>query len=79
MLRKGTAKDINYMGTKNILRFPNKIGNKLHPTEKNKDMLKVLIENSVDLNKESIVLDPFIRLWYNCLSLQRIGRRLYWN
>lgn len=49
------------MGTKNILRFPNPVGKKSHPTEKNIDMLKVLIKNSVELDKEHIVLDPFMR------------------
>ena len=49
------------MGTKNILRFPNPVGKKIHPTEKNIDMLKVLIKNSIELDKEHIVLDPFMR------------------
>ena len=46
MLRKGNAKDIKNMGTKNILRFPNKVGYKSHPTQKNIDMLEVFINNS---------------------------------
>lgn len=34
MLRKGRAKTINNIGTSNILRVPNIIGKKTHPTEK---------------------------------------------
>ena len=34
MLRKGGAKPINNMGTSNIIKIPNIIGKKQHPTEK---------------------------------------------
>lgn len=45
-------------GTKNILRIPNIIGNKKHPTEKPVELMKILIENS---SKEgNIVLDCFM-------------------
>lgn len=73
MLRKGNAKDIKNMGTKNILRFPNNVGNKLHPTEKNVDMLEVLIGNSVDLDNEHVVLDPFLGSGTTALACQRLG------
>ena len=46
MLRKGKAKNINNMGTKNILQINNIIGNKKHPTEKPVDLMQILIENS---------------------------------
>ena len=58
MLRKGTARNINDMGTSNILRIPNIIGNKLHPTEKPIELMKVLISNSSGQN--DVVLDPFM-------------------
>ena len=58
MLRKGKAKNINNMGTKNILVVPNIIGNKKHPTEKPVDLMKILIENSS--NENDLVLDPFM-------------------
>jgi site-specific DNA-methyltransferase (adenine-specific) len=58
MLRKGKAKYINNMGSKNILRVPNIIGNKQHPTEKPAELMQILIENSS--NKGDIVLDPFM-------------------
>ena len=57
MLRKGNARNINNMGTKNILTIPNIRGNKTHPTEKPIELMKILIENSS--NENDIVLDPF--------------------
>ena len=58
MLRKGHAKNINNMGTKNILDVKNSRINRLHPTEKPVELMKILIENSS--NKNDIVLDPFM-------------------
>lgn len=58
MLRKGKARNINNMGTKNILEIPNIIGDKKHPTEKPIELMKVLIENSSNNNDN--VLDPFM-------------------
>jgi site-specific DNA-methyltransferase (adenine-specific) len=58
MFRKGNSKNINNMGTKNILRVDNiKKGTKSHPTEKPYELLEILINNST--NKNDIVLDPF--------------------
>lgn len=57
MLRKGKARKINNMGTKNILRIPNILGNKQHPTEKPVELMQILIENSS--NENDIILDPF--------------------
>ncbi len=58
MLRKGGAKNINNLGSSNILRVPNIIGKKLHPTEKPPALLEILIANS-SLECETI-LDPFM-------------------
>lgn len=58
MLRKGKAKNINEMGTTNILRVPNIIGNKKHPTEKPIELMEILVKNS-SLENE-VVLDPFM-------------------
>ncbi len=58
MLRKGKAKNINNMGTKNILSVPNIRGGKSHPTEKPVELMQILIENSTNINE--IVLDPFM-------------------
>lgn len=58
MIRKGRARNINNMGEKNILRVPNIIRTKDHPTEKPVELMKILIENSSD--KGDTVLDPFM-------------------
>lgn len=58
MLRKGKAKNINNMGTKNVLQINNIIGNKKHPTEKPVELMEILIENSTVGG--DIVLDPFM-------------------
>lgn len=54
--RKGQAKDIHNMGTSNLLEIPN-IKDKLHPTQKPVDLMKILIENSS--NPRDVVLDCF--------------------
>ena len=59
MLRKGNAKNIKNMGTKNVLEVNNILGGKkVHPTEKPVELNKILIENSSEEN--DIVLDPFM-------------------
>lgn len=58
MLRKGRAKYINNLGTKNYFDIPNIIGNKVHPTEKPIELMKILVENST--NENDVVLDPFM-------------------
>ena len=58
MLRKGAARNINNMGSTQFLEFPNKLGNKLHPTEKPVALMAVLVGNSTDAG--DVVLDPFM-------------------
>jgi site-specific DNA-methyltransferase (adenine-specific) len=59
MFRKGKAKSINNMGTKTVIEMDNiQRGQKLHPTEKPVDLLRMLIENSTDIG--DLVLDPFM-------------------
>ena len=58
MLRKGKARNINNMGTKNILEINNIIGNKKHPTEKPVELMKILVENSS--SRGGVVLDLFM-------------------
>lgn len=57
-LKKGKAKNINNMGTKNILNVKNIIGNKTHPTEKPVELMKILVKNSS--NEGDLVLDCFM-------------------
>lgn len=56
-LRKGKAKNINNLGSKTILKVDN-VRNKLHPTQKPVELMKILIENSS--NEGDVVLDPFM-------------------
>ncbi len=58
MLRKGGAKTIINKGTSNILRVPNIIGNKKHPSEKPVELLEIMINNSS--NKQDTVIDIFM-------------------
>lgn len=61
LLRKWWAKNINNLGTKNIISVKNIIGKKKHPTEKPAELFQLLIENST--NPWEIVLDPFCWCW----------------
>lgn len=73
MLRKGKAKNINNMGTKNILDIHNIIGKKLHPTEKPVELNEILINNS---SKEGeIVLDPFMGSGSTGVACQKNNRK----
>ena len=58
MLRKGAARNINDMGTQNILRVPNITRVKYHPTEKSPELMGILIKNST--NEGDTVIDPFM-------------------
>lgn len=73
MLRKGSARNINNMGTKNILSVPNIIGNKCHPTEKPVELMEVLIANST--NENDIVLEPFAGAGATCIAARNLKRR----
>lgn len=73
MLRKGNARNINNLGTSNIIRVPNIIGKKQHPTEKPVELMRVLIENSS--NHNDIVLDPFMGSGSTILACLQSGRR----
>lgn len=57
-LRKGKAKTINNVGTKQVIEVDNIIGTKVHPTQKPVELMKIFIENSS--NENDIVLDPFM-------------------
>src|SRR5690606_700763 len=55
-LRKGKAKYINNIGTKTVIDV-NNVRNKIHPTEKPVELMRILIENSSQVG--DTVLDPF--------------------
>ena len=71
MLRKGKAKNINNMGEKNILRIPN-VKNKVHPTEKPSELMRILVENSTKPGET--VLDPFMGVGGVGVACQEAGR-----
>jgi len=73
MLSKRPAKNINNMGTKTVLSIPNIIGNKMHPTEKPVDLIKILIENSSQKNE--IVLDIFMGVGSTARASKILERR----
>lgn len=73
MLRKGRARNINKMGTSNIIRVPNIIRTKAHPTEKPAELMMVLVENST--NEGEVVLDPFMGVGGGGLACKRLNRR----
>lgn len=58
MLRRGGAKTIINKGTSSILRVPNIIGNKKHPSEKPVELLEIMINNST--NDGETVIDIFM-------------------
>ena len=72
MLRKGPARNINDMGQKNILRVPNVLGIKYHPTEKPVELMMILIENSS--NEGDVVLDPFMGVCGGGIACKRLNR-----
>lgn len=73
MLRKGKARNINNMGTSNILRISNITRTKKHPTEKPTELMEVMIGNSS--NEGDTVLDPFMGVGGggNCLFKSKSG------
>lgn len=72
MLRKGKAKNINHMGTKNVLQINNIIGNKKHPTEKPVELMEILIDNST--NTGDVVIDPFMGAGSTGVACKNLNR-----
>lgn len=73
MLRKGSERWINNMGSKTILKVPNIIGDKCHPTEKPVQLMEILIANST--NESDIVLEPFAGAGATCIAAKNLNRR----
>lgn len=72
MLRKGNAKNINNMGTTNIIRTKNIIGNKFHPTEKPVELMEILVENSS--NENDLVMDCFMGAGATGIACRNLNR-----
>lgn len=74
MLRKGNAKDINDMTSRNILDVPNvKAGTKVHVCQKPVELMSILINNSS--NEGDIVCDPFMGSGSTGVACLETGRR----
>lgn len=58
MLSKRPARSINNLGEKTIFEIPNKIGNKIHPSEKPVELMMRLVANSSNVG--DLVYDPFM-------------------
>tara|TARA_R110002074_G_scaffold189692_1_gene355571 strand:+ start:1368 stop:2042 length:675 start_codon:yes stop_codon:yes gene_type:complete len=71
LLRKGSAKNINDMGTRQVLEFDN-VKTKTHPTEKPVELLTKLIENST--NENEIVLDLFMGTGSTGVAAKNLNR-----
>lgn len=71
-LESGRAKDINNMGTSNLLQIPN-VKNKSHPTQKPVELMKILIENSS--NAGDVVLDLFMGTGSTGVATLETGRK----
>jgi len=72
LFRKGKARSINNMGTKQCLEVDNIIGNKTHPTEKPVELMEILINNSS--NEDEIVLDLFMGSGSTGVACKNINR-----
>lgn len=72
MLRKGKARNINNMGEQNILRVPNIVRKKQHPTEKPVELMMILIENST--KEGEVVLDPFMGVGGTGIACKKLNR-----
>lgn len=65
LFRKGRARNINNMGTKQLLLVDN-VENKRHPSEKPVELMRILVENSSD--EGQVVLDPFAGSGSTCVA-----------
>ena len=74
MLRKGKQRWINNMGDRNLISIPN-VRNKLHPTEKPVELMRLLIENSTGGGADSFRTLRWERKYDH--SLPRERQRFY--
>ena len=71
-LKKGKAKSINNMGTKNILNIKNIIGTNIHLTEKPVELMEILVKNSS--NEGDLVLDCFMGTGATGVACKNLNR-----
>ena len=73
MLRKGGAKTIVNKGTSNILKVPNIIGKKKHPSEKPVELLEIMINNST-IDSDTVI-DMFMGSGSTGVACINTGRK----
>lgn len=73
--RKGKAKAIKNKGSKNIMRIPNIIGNKIHPTEKPLELIEKLLLNSS--NEGDWILEPFAGSFVEHIAALKNNRKIF--
>lgn len=76
MLSKKWSRNINNMGSWNILKVPNIIWKKVHPTEKPVALYNIMLMNST--NEGDLVIDPFAWCWPIVESATKNNRRYIW-
>ena len=72
MLSKRPARSINDRGCKNIVKIPNMVGRKIHPSQKPIELMEYLVKNSC--NEDDKVLDMFMgsgSTGLACINLNR--------
>lgn len=73
LFRKGNARTINNVGTKQCIEINNITGNKKHPTQKPTELMELYIANSSNAN--DIVVDPFMGVGTTAVACINIGRK----
>lgn len=71
-MRKGKAKSINNASSKTVHKYNNIVGNKLHPTEKPIELMKMYVENSS--NENDLILDPFMGSGTTAIACKELNR-----
>ena len=71
-MRKGKAKPIKNLGTNVLIKLKGIRGNKIHPSEKPTELMKIFIENSS--NENDIILDPFMGSGTTGVACQHLNR-----
>lgn len=71
LFRKGRAKSINNLGSKQCFEI-NNLRNKNHPTEKPISLMKILIENSSNMG--DLILEPFAGAGSTIIACKELNR-----
>jgi site-specific DNA-methyltransferase (adenine-specific) len=72
LLAKSPALSINDMGCANFFEIKNRIGKKIHPTEKPVSLMEIFVKNSSQ--KGHTILDPFMGSGSTAIACANTGR-----